>query len=40
MWTFTFSFYYLLSTCILAMYPNTEKMTNPATKLVTQLMVL
>ena len=36
---FFFSFY-LLFTCILAMYPNTLKMTKPATKLVTQLMVL
>ena len=31
---------YFISTCIFAMYPSTEKMTNPATKLVTQLMVL
>ena len=27
-------------TCIFAMYPNTLNMTKPATKLVTQLMVL
>ena len=32
--------YLTVNTCIFAMYPSTEKMTNPATKLVTQLMVL